>query len=349
MTSIGLFLMAAALTAALCLFAVPLARVLSVMDMPSGEGGHKRHSSPTPAVGGVILAIVGGAIGLGSVPWILPLSGRDQFIWLVPLAFVLATMVVGFLDDRRHIPAASRLVLGFVLSGALLFLVPELQVQRLAFGPTGFEIAVGWFAPPFTVLCLLVLQNAVNMADGRNGLILGMSMIWCVFFMFHMPPPMLPATWGVLACLLVLFFFNWRGRLFMGDCGSYGLASFFGLIALALHGSAFGTVRTAEVVLLFLIPALDLLRLIMVRLANGRSPMAPDGQHLHHLLDRVIGWNAGWLAYMTLMAVPVIVYQFLPGHGVGIILAACVAYALLVWNCLPVGRPSPADLSRQPG
>ena len=44
----------------------------------------------------------------------------------------------------------------------------------------------------FTLLCLLGLLNAVNMADGKNGIVIGMGLIWTVVLAAHAPAAMLP-------------------------------------------------------------------------------------------------------------------------------------------------------------
>jgi len=329
----AVFAISATLTYSLCRIASPLGKSLGVMDIPSGPSGHKHHASPTPAVGGVILAWIAVITFLTLMPWTAVPGSYGPYVRIVSFAVVLASMVIGFFDDRRHIPAITRLILGTALSSLLLFLVPEFVVRRVAFPSIDFVAETGVLAFPFTVVCLLALKNAVNMADGRNGLLLGMAIIWSIFFIFHAPPSVVPILLSALACLLVLFAFNWRGKLFMGDCGSYGVASFFGILALSLHHNSFGTVRTAEIVILFLIPMLDTARLIFVRLASGHSPMAPDGRHLHHLLDRAVGWTRGWFIYMALVAVPIVVYHFFHNHGVQVIGAASLAYATVVLAC----------------
>lgn len=336
--SLSFLLLGAALSLALCRFALPLGQWLKVMDLPSCGDGHKRHARPTPAVGGVIFGISGSILLVAYLPWSEASEATGERIRLIALAAILAVMIVGYIDDRKHIPALKRLTAGIVISTILLLLVPRLQLHQVSFPSLNLQVQTGIFAIPFTILCLQALKNAVNMADGRNGLLLGMSIIWTIFFLTHALPHMIPTMTGLLGCLLVLFFFNIRGKLFMGDCGAYGIAKYFGILALSLHQNAYGNVRSAEVVLLFLIPVLDIARLIVVRLYNGRSPMAPDGQHLHHLLDRAIGWKLGWFVYMALVAVPIVAYQLHHGLGIHIILLATGAYFLVVLGCVKADR-----------
>lgn len=327
------FLLGATLTAALCRFALPLGRWLGVIDEPVGSNGHKSHPHPTPAVGGVIIAVVSLFLFFSSMPWSIPEDTRGRFIRAAALWTVMVVMLIGFFDDRRHIPAVLRLGLGIAVYSTLLLLVPQLQLQRVEFVSIGLSMTTGILALPFTVLCLLALKNAINMADGRNGLLLGMAIIWSIFFLLHAVPHIFPTLLGVLGGFLVLLAYNWRGKLFMGDCGSYGLATYFGILALSLHKDTYGSVRTAEVVLLFLIPVLDTSRLIIERIAQKKSPLAPDGQHLHHLLERATGWTTGWWLYMALIAIPLVIYQFLPGQGIPIILVSFAAYALVIRLC----------------
>lgn len=330
-------------TGVLGLYARPIGQWLGVMDMPSGPDGHKRHSDPTPAVGGFIAGLIG---ALALLAWPDISNDRGQVIRFVSTLAVMITMIIGFIDDRRHISAVTRLFLGVAVSTLLLILVPELRVNRVAFPSINLSIGLGYLALPFTVLCLLALKNAVNMADGRNGLLLGMAIIWNCFFLYHGLSSNQPTLIATPACFVVLFAFNWHGKLFMGDCGAYGIATFFGILALASHKDTFGVVRTAEITLLFLIPMLDTGRLIAVRIASGRSPLAPDGRHLHHLLDKALGWRRGWLVYMALIAVPLVVYQMIDGYGVHIIVATTVCYGLIVWmsqcRSFPDGESNPS-------
>ncbi len=329
----AILILSAVLTYSLCRIATPLGTALGVMDIPSGPDGHKHHAQPTPAVGGVILVWVGTIIFLFMMPWTLLPGSYGPYVRIVSFASVCISMLIGFFDDRGHIPAVTRLILGLTVSALLLFLVPEFVVRRVEFPSINFVLETGVLAFPFTVVCLLALKNAINMADGRNGLLLGMAIIWTLFFINHAPAPLAQMLIAVLASLVVLFAFNWRGKLFMGDCGSYGLAAFFGTLALALHQNSFGDITTAEIVLLFLIPVLDTSRLIVTRIAHGQSPLSPDGRHLHHLLDGAIGWKRGWVVYMTLVAAPLSFYNFFHHTGVQVIVLTSLIYAIVVLAC----------------
>lgn len=322
------------LTAFICKKASIIGKYFGIIDMPTGDIGHKNHQNPTPAVGGLILGFVGAIIFICTLYYSEEYGGLPKSIRSLMSISVIAMMVVGFLDDRKHIYASIRLFFGAaIICMSLLVLVPELQLNRIEFSSEKYSINIGIFALTFTVICYLALQNAVNMADGKNGLILGMSIIWMTFLIFHALPNMLPSMFGILGSLIVLFIFNVQGKLFMGDCGSYGIATYLANVTLALHQNAFGNVSSTEAILLFIIPILDTTRLIYVRLASGQSPMTADGRHLHHMLDKAVGWKAGWFIYMGLVAIPLAASQFLENLDVALILCSLAAYSMVVWTC----------------
>ena len=307
-----------------------LGDILGVIDEPCAQNGHKQHCVPTPAVGGIIALVVATTLLLLTMPWSDPgnLPARNARLWGA-LAIALV-MIIGFFDDRRHISAAKRLAADIVVFSGLLWLVPALRFSHLSFESLGMYLDLDKFGFPVALVCLVGLKNAVNMADGRNGLVLGLGILWNSFFLFHAPAHTLPILAGISGIFAVLFILNARGHLFLGDCGSYGIGSLFGILALALHNGPAGGMRSAEGVLLFMIPVLDTLRLMVSRLAAGRSPLSPDRRHLHHLFDAAFGWKAGWTIYMIAVAAPLLLYQIIPGKGYQIILITLIAYTALV-------------------
>ena len=58
------------------------------------------------------------------------------------------------------------------------------------------------------------------------------------------------------------------------------------------------------VVLWLLVPVVDCLRVIPMRVLQGRSPFEPDKNHLHHRLDRRWGWPKCLVIYLALVVIP---------------------------------------------
>jgi UDP-GlcNAc:undecaprenyl-phosphate GlcNAc-1-phosphate transferase len=310
------------LAAGICFAASPLGRALGVVDHP--DDCRKRHEKPTPMVGGI--AVAGPVLAV-----LFALSATSTFAPLyLTMAVVLAGfLVLGLVDDRSHLRPVLRLSLSVLLVLAILLVVPAERVMFFRF--TFLEYAV--FLPPlwsllFTVLCLVGLQNAVNMADGRNGLALGLMLIWTLLAVAYAPPHVLPVLGALAAALAVTLAFNLRGRLFLGDSGTYALSVGVGLLAIHIYNLEFAALHADVVALWFLIPVVDAIRLMLFRLMVGLSPFRPDVGHFHHMLARRMPWRWGLAAYLALVAAPALVALAEPAAAVP---AAAVALALYGW------------------
>lgn len=289
-----------------CAFAQPLGKALSVIDRPDGR--RKIHSRPTPLVGGlaILVPVVAAAVLQAMRTPFGPLYGM--------LAAAVAVFVlVGLLDDRGHIRATVRLAVSTLLVALVLWAVPGLSVRFLTFsfdGQLGPLFLGNLGGAAFTLLCLVGLQNAVNMADGKNGLVIGMSIVWSLVLLAHAPAHMQPVLIVLLTGLSLTLLFNVSGKLFLGDAGTYGLSICLGLLTLYVYNVSFATFPADAVALMFLVPVVDTLRLMVARALEGRSPFASGRDHLHHILLSVLPWHWALTVYLALVAVPSVLASF---------------------------------------
>jgi len=242
---------------------------------------------------------------------------------------VFVTFLIGYCDDRRHIHAWKRLLLCGLVFAMALYFAPVFVVPALNFQTLGLEVDLGLLAVPFTILCLLALQNAVNMADGRNGLVTGMTVIWIAallsysnhFAMIYLTP--------FLAALALVLAANLRGRLFLGDAGTYAIGAFMGLMIIWLHRVNVG-LHTMDVVTIVLVPVADMIRLFVTRLARGGHPFAAGSDHLHHILCDTWGWKRGRLIYWAMVAMPIATMRTQAAPGWQSVCLGLVLYAAVL-------------------
>ena len=279
-------------TLVLCLAAKRLGHWLDIVDRP--DGSRKIHHHETPLVGGiaVMIPVAAMAIGLAIATDLSPLFG-------VLGVAILGFFVVGLLDDRKHLKPAMRLGLSTVACLAFLWVVPALDVTFLKFsflpnaiffGTWSLVLPVLTMSALFTVLCLVGLQNAINMADGENGLAIGLSVLWVALLLAVALSHMIPLLIVFLVSLIITLAFNLTGRLFLGDSGAYSIGIAIGLVTLYVYNVSFTNLPADMVMLWFLIPVFDTLRLMLVRGLAGRSPLRSDRNHLHHRIQRLVGW-----------------------------------------------------------
>ena len=318
----------------------PLGRRLGLLDYPDLTGGRKRHARVTPLIGGIGLvpAVVGSTLLTARVLAIGPYA-QAQFIWMA--ACVAAMFLIGLADDRFALGATIRLVLAVAALTLGILHAPDCAIGFVRFaGQSSTILAPGW-GDAFTLLCLVGLLNAVNMADGKNGIVIGLGLIWSVVLWFRLPPAALPIAASAFAALAVLLWFNLRGRLFLGDGGSYAISALFGLLAIYAYNHDFAQLRADDIAVMFAVPVFDTIRLMVVRLRAGRSPFEGDRNHLHHHLHRHLGWPRGLVLYLALVAGPNLGAVLLPGTGAAWLGITLLAYTLVFQQTRgPVGEPA---------
>jgi UDP-GlcNAc:undecaprenyl-phosphate GlcNAc-1-phosphate transferase len=302
---------------ACCSFAGPVGRLLGVIDYP--DGGRKSHARPTPMVGGIALMVPLLLVALVEGP--LQAGNAEIFQSLLLVGGVF--LVLGWYDDRHHIRPAVRLLISTALFGAVVLLQPGLALAAL---DLGVVMPLGIFAFPFTVLCLVGLQNAINMADGMNGLLIGLSIFWTVCLLLYAPPHLLLYLTFMLLGLLILLLYNVAGALFLGDAGSYTIGGTIGVLMLYSYENANGALPAFTVVLWLIVPVVDCLRVMITRMLQGLSPLEADKNHLHHRLARHWRWPICLGIYLTIVIVPGFIGALWPELTIAMIALTLLSY-----------------------
>lgn len=303
----------------------PIGRWLRVMDHPDPPGGRKRHRRPTPQVGGLALLV---AI-LAYTPFS---SHSDSAIAAGALSAILVG-VLGFWDDRTHVSPWVRLSLSAVVFlGAAVAVKPIRLVHVTSLG-LGLDLCLpDGLAIVLSTVSLLALQNSVNMADGRNGLVAGLALVWTAFFalLLNQKGYQLDVIVALGGVLFLIFTFNVLGNIFLGDCGSYALSAFLGIIALACHHTVEHRYPTDVFFLWFFLPVLDCGRLMVSRLLKGRSPFEPDMNHFHHRIERLVPWRYGLPIYLAHVAVPGVLAFYYPELALLLIGLVVLSYTFIL-------------------
>jgi UDP-GlcNAc:undecaprenyl-phosphate GlcNAc-1-phosphate transferase len=296
---------------------------LDLLDLPDGD--RKLHAGATPLVGGIavaVAALVGALLSFWQ-------SGDSHFLGLV--AAVAVMFGIGVVDDRQHLKPITRLLAALSLLLVVTVIAPDFRVVALRFSGTDAALQLGLVGGLiFTLLSLVGLLNAVNMADGKNGIVAGMALVWTLVLAAHAPAQVLPLLVATGAALLVIGWFNMAGKLFLGDGGSYALSALFGLLAIYVYNAPNDAMTADEVALLFAIPVFDTIRLMAARSASGRSPFTGGRDHLHHYIYARVGWPQGLPVYLALVALPNIGALVWPGSGVLWLLVSLVAYVAVL-------------------
>lgn len=221
--------------------------------------------------------------------------------------------LIGIVDDLVGVRYRQKFVVQ-IFSGVLLCM-SGLWINDL-YGLLGIHQIPSYIGIPFTVFVVVFITNAINLIDGIDGLASGLSGVALLIFtgLFIKKGlwsyAMLSAS--MFGVLIPFFYYNVFGnanrarKIFMGDTGSLTLGFTLSFLAIkysqvipviSYTNDAFFIAFSA-----LLVPAFDVVRVVLFRLRNGRSPFEPDKNHIHHKL-LAIGLSPRWaMVSLVLMA-----------------------------------------------
>ena len=260
------------------------------------------HTETTPRWGGVAMWISMGAtlLMVQNLELVGKAYSRELLGIFIAASFVL---LIGILDDRFELDAVTKLA-GQGLAAAILLLF---GIQILWLPIDGIIVLPTNIGQLLTVLVVIVIINAVNFVDGLDGLATGIVAISAAsFFGFsyllavengfsRAGAPSLVTAIVIGTCIGFLPHNIHPARIFMGDSGSMFLGLVLAAAAITLMGQIDANAVFSENIgpaalplllpfAVLAIPLLDLGLAVLRRVRRGKSPFAPDKEHLHHKL-----------------------------------------------------------------
>ena len=360
--------------AAVTYLTVPLSRSLALRWGALAEVRDRDvHDQPTPRLGGLAMfaGLLVGLLLASKLPLMSAVFVDGARIPLALLSGAAIIIVLGVIDDRWGLAAPTKLA-GQVLAASVM----ALQGISIIWLPIGGTLVLDPVTSVLlTVLVVLVAINAINMVDGLDGLAAGTVGIAAIAFFAYSyllsveigfeRATMATLVSALLAgmCLGFLPHNVFPARIFMGDTGSMLLGLLLAASIITLAGqvdpSAIegGTLLPALVPILLplavmAVPLLDLALAVVRRTRRGRSPFAPDKQHMHHRLLEV-GHSQGRAVLLmyglaAVIAGTAVALAFVPVGYALIILGAGMAVLLIV-TIQPRFMPSRASESTAKG
>jgi UDP-GlcNAc:undecaprenyl-phosphate/decaprenyl-phosphate GlcNAc-1-phosphate transferase len=274
---------------------VPIVRSLSrrfgIVDRPDPE--RKLHGREIALCGGLavfassLIAIIVciGFFKTDGLPGLSQLPSR----WLVLCVSAAAMLLVGLFDDAFTLRGRQKLLAQIVILSCLIGSGTVIESISLF----GYELKLGMFAYPITMLWLLGAVNALNLIDGADGMATTAGLIICgglAVLSIYTGGVVEGVVCASLAGALIGFLAYNRppASIFLGDAGSMLIGLVVGVLATwsSVKGS---TVLAAAPVAVLAVPLFDSLIAILRRSLTGRSIYATDRAHLHHLLSARFG------------------------------------------------------------
>ncbi|MGZ8410043.1 MAG: glycosyltransferase family 4 protein, partial [Hyphomicrobium sp.] len=241
------FLVALFLTAVAMPPLMQLAHRVNLVDLPAAR---KIHGRPIPLCGGL-------GIALGATVPVLMWAPMDPPL-KAGLAGAVLMLALGVIDDARALHYGWK----FVGQGIAVAIAMAGGVVAKHLPLCGLDAAPVWLAYGVTALFLVAVTNAVNLADGLDGLAGGCVMLTLLAVALLAYPANGIALMIVAAALAgaLLGFLRYNTHpaiVFLGDTGSMFLGFLSAVLAILLVETSHTAVSPALPLLLVGLPLLD--------------------------------------------------------------------------------------------
>jgi len=254
---------------------IRIAPRLNLIDIPDER---KRHHRPVPKVGGIAL-VVG-----STIPVLFLDHGDNTILFIICCSAIIAFF--GFLDDILNLSPKVKFAVQIFVA-CLVALVGGIKISSLGYLWDSQKFVLGTFSVPVTIFWLVLGTNAINLADGLDGLAAGLCLlIFCfICFLAIESRSYNIALLAFSICGAIIGFLKYNtfpAIVFLGDAGSQFLGFLASLLLIILtQHSMYSPVLP---LLLLGVPIIDTIYVFCNRILQGKSPFQADRSHLHYLL-----------------------------------------------------------------
>jgi UDP-N-acetylmuramyl pentapeptide phosphotransferase/UDP-N-acetylglucosamine-1-phosphate transferase len=203
---------------------------------------------------------------------------------------------IGLKDDLLDISARKKLVVQ-IFAAVILITLGNVRFTNLH-GILGNN-EIGYLTSLIlSIFAMVVIINAFNLIDGIDGLASGLAILGAstfgIWFFLAGNTQFAIMSFALVGSLSGFFLFNVFGhknKLFMGDTGSLIIGIVISTLvikfnefnidkSLAFHIAAAPAVSFAIII----VPLIDTLRVMTIRIWKKKSPFSADNNHIHHRL-----------------------------------------------------------------
>lgn len=271
---------------------IKISRRKNLMDEPGQRSSHERK---IPNLGGIAMFF---SISVCASIFAFQLFDLYKFLF----ASLVILLYVGVMDDIMVMRAYKKL-LAQVFVSTLLVIGSDVRIRSL-FGVFGVYELNYFLSVLFSIVTFIILVNAYNLIDGIDGLagiygVICFSLFGISYYRlgeYNYPLVILSTT--IIGTVIGFLYYNLSDRskkIFMGDTGSMLLGFLLTFTSICfmdifivkkVQGAVFYHLNTAPVmaIAIMILPIIDTLNVIIIRLAEKRSPFDADKNHIHHKL-----------------------------------------------------------------
>ena len=215
-----------------------------------------------------------------------------SLIYLEYLILGTGLFLIGFFEDLKISLSPKKRLIYMILFLIVTTKFLSLEINGIDLIFLNSILKVEIFSLIFIVLCFLFIINGANLLDGFNGL-LGLQLIIINSILLYINIENNFQEFSIfltsqIIILLIFLLFNFpKSKLFMGDGGAYFFGALTALNVITTNNSSPNISSFFFCILLFYL-FFEVCFSFFRKIAQNKSPIKPDRNHLHMLLFKII-------------------------------------------------------------
>ena len=257
-------------------------RIFKFFKLETYNNIQRVHQSEVPRVGGLFIYIFLWFI------WFF-FFVENKFIFNV-LVSSIPFFIISIKEDIFHNTEPNSRLFFMTISCFIFFYINPIDFPIVNIPIIGEFISFKTINLLFFTFSILVLMNGMNLIDGMNGLFSFTPLIQLLTLLYlsfiYEDNEILNLTIIFILPLIVFVIFNFPiGKIFVGDFGAYFYGFLNSILTIYFFGKHSDLLSWLAILILFY-PCMELLFSFTRKIIQNKSPLEPDNQHLHTLINK---------------------------------------------------------------
>ena len=237
--------------------------ILSVLDIPK-KG--KIHDKITPLIGAFPIFIFSFILIL-----YYDLISKSEVTFYI-FGYSYLFLIMGYLDDRYGLNAYLKLIISIIIVFVATNTIETFAIDKIYIQTINKIIILDEIKIFFSVLCILLLINSLNLIDGINGLASGFVSVWLLSL------ALISNNEEIFVLLFIISLFAFintfqiiKGKYFLGDSGTLFLGCLVALYTISIYNNQLINgilIPIEKIFIFFMIPGIDMFRLFLSRCSD---------------------------------------------------------------------------------
>jgi len=309
----------------LSFFINKISKLLNLYDVPKSV--RKIHKEPISIIGGFLILVTLNIYFFSDYFIFKEFNLRFNITMLI---LINIFYILGYFDDIKDLsPKIKSLIILFTL----LIVIPfdqNLLLKTLIFkNLISKEVDLNQSSIFITIFFIYIFYNFLNFIDGLNGVAISVAIFFIIVLCFERGISLNIEILLILTLLLCLFL-NLINKSFLGNSGISTLSILISIFYIREYNLN-QTLLCDEIFLIFLIPGIDMTRLVFSRIIAGKSISDADLNHLHHFFLNLVNRKFVFIVYLVTTTIPYFISKLLENYVLAIFISLIIYLCIFIY------------------